>query len=404
MDMALELHMIQNFAPSNLNRDEDNQPKDCIFGGYRRARISSQCIKRSVRRHPAFTHAVEAAGGDLGKRTKRLKGELIKGMEARGKASAEAETVARSIIGLLGLGFKGEKTQYLLFLGQGESEEIVDVALKDWDALTKAVVVKKGKKGRGEEDEGDGGEDASSDNRPKVPKELKETEKRLKEIVGKERKTVKGYAADIALFGRMIADKKNMNVDAACQVAHAISTNKVEMETDFFTAVDDLLPDEETGSDMMGGVEFNSSCFYRYSLVNLRKLAENLGFNKDLLSGTVRGYIEASIKAIPTGHQNSMAAHNPPSFVRAILRKDGFPWNLANAFQEPVRRTNGKTLERLSIDRLNEYYQNLSQIYGTGDVVCDVFFDCADADSLDMTGLCNEVLQALDRSEQGEES
>lgn len=401
MGMILELHMIQNFAPSNLNRDEDNQPKDCMFGGYRRARISSQCIKRSVRRHPAFTRAVEAAGVDLGKRTKRLKDELVKGMEARGKAPAEAETVARNIIGLLGLGFKGEKTQYLLFLGQGEIEEILDVALKDWDALTKAVVVKKGKEGEGEGDEGN---DASSDKKPKVPKELKETEKRLKEIVGKERKAMKGYAADIALFGRMIADKKDMNVDAACQVAHAMSTNKVEMETDFFTAVDDLLPDEETGSDMMGGVEFNSSCFYRYSLVDLGKLAENLGFNRDLLSGTVRGYIEASVKAIPTGHQNSMAAHNPPSFVRAILRKDGFPWNLANAFQEPVRRTNGKTLERLSIDRLNEYYQSLSKIYGTDGVVCDVFFDCTNADSLNMTDLCDEVLQAFGRSEQGAES
>ena len=47
--MIIELHMLQNFAPSCLNRDDTNSPKECEFGGYRRARISSQCIKRAIR-------------------------------------------------------------------------------------------------------------------------------------------------------------------------------------------------------------------------------------------------------------------------------------------------------------------------------------------------------------------
>ena len=43
--MFVEIHILQNFAPSNLNRDDTGMPKDCEFGGYRRARISSQCFQ-----------------------------------------------------------------------------------------------------------------------------------------------------------------------------------------------------------------------------------------------------------------------------------------------------------------------------------------------------------------------
>lgn len=99
--MFVELHIIQNFAPSNLNRDDSNTPKDCEFGGYRRARISSQCIKRSVRRHPVFRQTVEAAGGDIGTRTKRIIGkigELL--VERHSKMAEDAQLVAERSVAL----------------------------------------------------------------------------------------------------------------------------------------------------------------------------------------------------------------------------------------------------------------------------------------------------------------
>jgi CRISPR system Cascade subunit CasC len=49
-DMFIELHIIQNFAPSNLNRSDTGSPKDCEFGGVRRARVSSQCFKATSRK------------------------------------------------------------------------------------------------------------------------------------------------------------------------------------------------------------------------------------------------------------------------------------------------------------------------------------------------------------------
>ena len=83
-------------------------------------------------------------------------------------------------------------------------------------------------------------------------------------------------SVDVALFGRMLAVMPEKNQNAACQVAHAISTHAVEREFDFYTAVDDLKPEDTAGADMMGTVEFNSACFYRYAVVDWEKLVDNL--------------------------------------------------------------------------------------------------------------------------------
>lgn len=382
--MIFELHTIQNFAPSNLNRDDSNTPKDCEFGGYRRARISSQCIKRAVRRHSAFTEAVKEAGGDVGIRTKRIKKRLADiFIEKNEKNAAQAEKAAVAVVELLGLKLSdADKTEYLLYLGENEVGEMARIGVSAWDVLQRSDDSKQDKKDKKKK------KDA-------VSEELKKVQSELAAIVSKNRKESKSYAADIALFGRMVADSKNMNVDAACQVAHAISTHKVEMEMDYFTAVDDLLPDEDSGSDMIGVVEFNSSCFYRYSLIDLNKLRENLGFNDDLLNAAVIGYMEASIKAIPTGKQNSMAAQNPPAFARVLIRKDGFPWSLANAFQKPVSAGREKTIDECSIAALNDYFNRLSKIYGQGSIVCDICFNLHDLESKSLESMLQSVSTAL---------
>lgn len=378
--MIVELHIIQNFAPSNLNRDDANAPKDCEFGGYRRARISSQCIKRAVRRHPVFAKTVKEAGGDVGIRTKRLTKRLQDVLvEKSGKPAEEVRQVAEGILELLGLKLSdAEKTEYLLYLGEAEIGALAEVAAGAWDRLLAVERTKEKKKGTLSED-------------------LKKTQAQLVGVVSKQRKEAKAYAADIALFGRMVADSKNMNVDAACQVAHAISTHKVEMEMDYFTAVDDLLPGEDSGSDMIGVVEFNSSCFYRYSCVDVGKLRENLGLNGDLLKAAVRGYLEASVKAVPTGKQNSMAAQNPAGFARVLVRNDGFPWSLANAFQRPVFFGREGSLEERSIAELDAYFSKLTKVYGDGSVLCDTGFNVHDLDSPSLTEVLDAVEACLDK-------
>jgi CRISPR system Cascade subunit CasC len=341
--MFVELHILQNFAPSNLNRDDTNAPKECEFGGVRRARISSQCLKRAVRTQfdrngllPAENRAV---------RTKRLLDTLVQRFEAAGKNRDDCIAVAETGIGGLGLAFDKKnpgQTEYLLFLGQAEIDRLVEICLNHWDALFAAAAGGKGAKSKAKEATG------------AIAGELSGA------LDG-------GRAADLALFGRMLADIPNRNVDAASQVAHAISTHKVGVEFDFFTAVDDLRPETTEGAGMMGTVEFNSACFYRYANVDVEQLSRNLAGDRELTEAAVHAFIRASIEAIPTGKQNSMAAHNPPSLVFAVVRRTGLQ-NLANAFARPVYPRGQDDLIGASIIALDSFWHRLSAMYGVDGV------------------------------------
>ena len=178
-------------------------------------------------------------------------------------------------------------------------------------------------------------------------------------------------APDIALFGRMLADEPKLNLEAACQVAHAISTHRVSMEMDYFTAVDDVREEsDETGAGHINTLGFNSSCFYRYARVDWGQLLKNLK-DVDLARRTVEGFLRASIVAVPSGKQNSTAALNPPSFLLAVVRTDGMGWNLANAFEKPVFATRDSSLVEKSISALDRYWGKLEAVYG-GDTLTTV--------------------------------
>ena len=326
--MLVELHMLQNFPPSCLNRDDTNAPKDCEFGGCRRARISSQCLKRAVRTHPVFA---ETVGDEIGIRTKRLIEYISGTLREAGKPEDAAVAAATAIMGELGGKIANGRTAVALYLGPHEIERVAEEINTNWDALA-----------------ADGTIDAKQ--ATAIGKTL------IKEF------SDVASAADIALFGRMVAGSPDLNIDASCQVAHAISTHRAQMEMDFFTAVDNLQPDSEPGAGMMGTIEFNSSCFYRYSLLDCDQLTEHLDSNPDLAARTVNAFIRASVAAIPSARQNSMAAQNPPSFVMAVVRESGTPWSLADAFQRPVYISlrDQQGLVEKSLDALDDYWGRLA--------------------------------------------
>ena len=367
--MKIELHILQNFAPSCLNRDDTNAPKDCEFGGCRRARISSQCIKRATRQHQLFA---ETVGSEIGVRSRRLIGELADQLVADGKAEEVAIQVASAVMAALASKVgKDNRTAVGLYLGTGEIARIKEVLIEKWDDLAPQA----------------DGEEPDSKALAALNKQLT---KEFRDVAG---------AADIALFGRMIAENADLNIDAACQVAHAVSTHKAAMEMDFFTAVDDLQPDEEPGAGMMGTVEFNSSCFYRYAMIDLPQLEANLSGDAELAGRTVDGFLRASVAAIPTGKQNSMAAQNPPSFVMAIVRESGVPWSLANAFERPVQITgrDDKGLVQKSIEAFDAYWVRLTGMYGEDGITVKAacWMDEAEAPNLDPCKVANiEALYA----------
>jgi CRISPR system Cascade subunit CasC len=335
MTRFIELHLIQNFAPSCLNRDDTGAPKDSMFGGYRRSRISSQCLKRAIR--VTFSNADLLKPEELGIRTRNIISLLQKKLGAKG--ISEATTAIENALMILDLKVKESKkqndnestrlpqTEYLLFLSNNAITELADVIAENLEAL--------------------------KNSKAKPSREIK---KAIDDCVGS------ASAVDVALFGRMLADRKELNVDAAAQVAHAISTHRVDRESDFFTAVDDWTDADEADAGMLGTVEFNSSCQYRYAVVNYDQLLKNLAGDEVLAQRGLMAFLKASVQAIPTGKQNTFAAHNLPSFVGVAMHEHQ-PVSLANAFEVPIK-AGQHGLAAASVTELQRHAQQLCEAYG----------------------------------------
>jgi CRISPR system Cascade subunit CasC len=336
MSLFIEFHLIQNFAPSNLNRDDTGAPKDALFGGYRRARVSSQCFKRAIRLAAYDQALIEKQFQAV--RTKKLK-ELLEKALAKHERT---EAAGRIEVALSAAGLKLKedgKTEYLLFLGNSEIASFAELIHLYWNELGNVVPTgeKKGKK----------------ESKANAPVEVIKKAKAL--LNG-------GKSVDVALFGRMLADLPEVNQDAACQVAHAISTHRVEREFDYFTAVDDIGSPDETGAGMIGQVEFNSATFYRYTVIDAQKLLANLQGDKTLTLAAIEAFTQAMARAVPTGKQNTFAAHNLPSFIGVSLRRGG-PLSLANAFEKPVWPRQEKALTSLSVEVMAAHEAKLAAAY-----------------------------------------
>lgn len=345
--MIIEVHLIQNFGPSNLNRDDTGTPKNSEFGGYRRARISSQCQKRAIR--TLFSKRLEEFGlseDDVAERTKLVVDECVKQLVAEGKPEEQSRAVISTLLSGVKLKIEKNETQYLLFLGRREIAGLSALALQHWDDLAAIAAPTDAPQS--------GKRSAKKEAAALVPDAIK------KALIAQ---FDAGKAIDVALFGRMVADLADINADAACQVAHAVSTNRVNIEFDYFTAVDDLQPKEEAGAGMIGTIEFNSACYYRYASVDMRQLTTNLKGDAEQARKALHAFIQAMIEAVPTGKQNTFAAHNPPSLI-AVVARDSGQWNLVNAFAKPVVPRGEQSMISLSIAALDRYWGDMMTMYG----------------------------------------
>ncbi|WP_102126298.1 type I-E CRISPR-associated protein Cas7/Cse4/CasC [Deinococcus planocerae] len=341
MKALLELHYLQNFAPSNLNRDDTGSPKDAYFGGVRRARISSQSFKRAMRMD--FRERELLGRDELGERTKRAHEAVARRLAERGHGEEEARRAAENALQTMGTQkqmkiTKDGKTEYLAFLGREELEKLAEVIHRSFDLF--------------------------SATRYKPEKDTKATLEACLINNGEGKNAV-----DIALFGRMLANLPDKNADAAAQVAHAIGTHALRgREFDFYTAVDDLKPGDTAGADMLGTVEFGSATFYRYACLDLAKLRENLGGDTDLALRGLRAFLYASVFAAPTGKQNTFAAHNLPSLLVQVVRENASPRNLANAFEDSrfrkEEREDGEGYMLPSINRLASEMDWQNRVFG----------------------------------------
>jgi len=332
MNRFMQLHLLTSYPPSNLNRDDLGRPKTAVMGGATRLRISSQSLKRAWRTSQVFE---EAAKGHVGTRTKEMGRQICKRLMEGGVAEKKAREWARKIAEQFGKA-KGSKDD-----GRPEWLEIEQLAhfspeeIEHINKLTDTLI-----------------------ERASEP-----TEEELELL------REKPAAADIALFGRMLAAKPKYNVEAAAQVAHAITIHQVAVEDDFFTAVDDLNEGiEDVGAGHMGETEFGAGLFYLYICVDRHSLLDNLGGDEQLAKRTLAALVEAAVKVSPTGKQNSFASRAYASFALCETG-DQQPRSLSVAFLQPVRGTN---LIEDGVNRLLDTREKMNQVYGDcADHVCE---------------------------------
>jgi CRISPR system Cascade subunit CasC len=323
----VDIHVLQTVPPSNLNRDDTGSPKTAWYGGVRRARVSSQAWKRATRKD--FERTVDTI--DLGVRSKRvveLLGEEIR-RQSPDTSEEDARQLAADVLTAGGIKLskprKGEieESGYLLFLSHQQVASFAGLALEAARAGTKP----------------DG----------KVAKAL-----------FKDKNSI-----DLAMFGRMVADVTDLNVDASVQVAHALSVHAVETEFDYFTAVDDHKADdadEDAGAGMIGTVEFNSSTLYRYATVDVDLLQKNLGEGAPT-NEAVGTFVRSFVRSMPTGKQNTFANRTLPDAVVVTIRSDQSV-SYVGAFEEPVKDSQDGGRVQAATEALARYAKDVADAFG----------------------------------------
>lgn len=339
MNRFVQLHLLTSYPPANLNRDDLGRPKTAVMGGTPRLRVSSQSLKRAWRTSDVFRQAI---GENLGTRTKRMGTEVFDALKGKGVTPKKALAWAKPIANVFGksktLSKKEQEALKKMLPEERLEEEKATLEIEQLahfspeekqaiDALVRKLV---------------------DENRAPEDGDL--------ELLRKSHKAV-----DIALFGRMLASSPEYNTEAAAQVAHAISTHRVAIEDDFFTAVDDLNDgSEDMGAAHMGDTEFAAGLFYLYLCIDKELLKKNLSDDEDLANKTVAALVEAAAKIAPTGKQNSFASRARASYILCETG-DQQPRSLSVAFLKPVDHSD---MLPTSIEHLNTTMTNMDKVYG----------------------------------------
>lgn len=327
MTTFLQLHMLTAYPAANLNRDESGRPKTVMFGNSERLRVSSQSLKRAWRTSTVFALRLQDR---VGKRTQRLGVEIVNHLMGKGFAEAAATDAAKAVAAAFGkLEDRG---------GDRNGTFIKQLAFIAPEEFTKAFAL---------------AERLASGEKVDVKADLvlQQTDN----------------AADIAMFGRMLADAPGYNREAAVQVAHAFTTHRSTVEDDYYVAVDDLkrpMEEEDVGTSFIGVQEYGAGVFYLYACVDVDLLISNLGGDRALAADALAALVECAATVSPTGKQASFASRARASYC-LLERGDQQPRTLAAAFLKPAAPTmKGDDVLDDSIDKLVALRDRMEQVYG----------------------------------------
>lgn len=380
MSRFLQLHLLTSYPPANLNRDDLGRPKTAKMGGVDRLRVSSQSLKRTWRTSDVFADALNAPLGD---RTKLFGTQIFLHLISKGVAFKKAVEAAKQIAGVFGKNetaadLKKAKDDYLPKLQKkwaARDKDNLGIAAYSLEQLNELEVLDISQLAFISIEE----KQAAYALANKVAEGVDIGDKLdvLRDTTS---------SVDIALFGRMLADTPSKNIEAACQVAHAISVHSVVIEDDYFTAVDDLNDHSaDAGAAHIGETGFAAGLFYSYVCINKELLIENLNGDEALANKAIKALTEAAVKVAPEGKQNSFGSRAYASYVRAEVG-DQQPRSLSVAFLKPL----GKNVEDYaaeSIAALELQAVNFNKVYG------DCYTDSRVLNAVTAEGSMKELLE-----------
>lgn len=344
-NVRIEFHILQSFPVTCLNRDDVGAPKTAIVGGVQRARVSSQAWKRPVRL------AMHELGVIHGTRTKLISKLIADACIAKGATSEQAQACGDKIEGVFIKKKEGKKTKKgKEVAGENEAEEVAVESTSDkTDTLiflspNEVAILANAFAEKG-----------FNPNEVITQKDQKKQAKEIADLIGKVSEAID--AVDIALFGRMVAQAADLNVEAATSFSHAISTHKVSNEVEFFTALDDLAI--EPSSAHMGSLEFNSATYYRYVSLDLGQLCQTLAGQN--LPDAVENFTKALFIAVPTARQTTQSGASPWEFAKVLVRKGQ---RLQVPFETAIKARDGGFIQP-SIEALSGYLAKQEKLHGS---------------------------------------
>lgn len=317
----LNLHILVSHGPSVMNRDDLGLHKAVRFGGKRRLRLSSQCLKRAVRTSDLYVSYF----GPESIRTREVDRLLALCLEQLGSRFGE-ETVRRAIAAIAGLQ-RIEPGDRASAVAPWTIDEVADAceAIKaagpaplGEDAGEEPKAKGKGKgKGKGKTGNGDGSDEAIvsralAENRPG-------------------RTTV-----DIAMGGRFSTTGAMTDIDGALYMSHALTTHAADDEVDWFAAMDDLAGETTGRAGHLDQTSFGTGVFYKFAVIDIPQLARTLSVTREEALDAAAKYAELVAVVSPGGKQHSFASFSPPDYVAASFERVSI--NGANAFECPVNR------------------------------------------------------------------
>jgi CRISPR system Cascade subunit CasC len=334
----LQIHTLVSYPAALLNRDDSGLAKRLPYGGASRIRISSQCLKRHWRK-TEDDWSLAAIGAPIATRSRELVERQVLDGVAGDAAVVEAVRVAL-VKALYGEDNLERKKRQALLLGQPELDYLTGLAKQAIATGTaaKAEAAIKAALGAGK---------------------------------GKMNLTVMRNGAalaaglEAALFGRMVTSDPAANTDAAIHVEHAFTVHAEESETDYFTVVDDLSQDAESGSAGMFETEITSGLFYGYVVVDIDTLVKNLGGDRDLAGRVVEHLLHLIATVSPGAKKGSTA---PYAYADLMLVEAGRrqPRSLAGAFRKPVSLKSDDLLGA-SVQALGQQLQAFDTAYGAAE-------------------------------------